>query len=40
MWACIDANEAAAIIAYRLSDVCAIYPITPASPMGESVDAW
>ena len=40
MWACLDANEAAARIAYRLSDVCAIYPITPASAMGESVDAW
>ncbi|HEX5616165.1 MAG TPA: pyruvate:ferredoxin (flavodoxin) oxidoreductase, partial [Acidimicrobiia bacterium] len=36
----IDGNEAAARIAYRLSEVVAIYPITPASPMGESSDAW
>ncbi len=36
----IDGNEAAAGIAYRLSEVCAIYPITPASPMGEWADAW
>ncbi len=36
----IDGNEAAARIAHRLSDVCAIYPITPASPMGEWADAW
>ncbi|HWS02627.1 MAG TPA: pyruvate:ferredoxin (flavodoxin) oxidoreductase [Gammaproteobacteria bacterium] len=39
-WLTIDGNEAAAIIAHRLSEVCAIYPITPASPMGESADAW
>ncbi len=39
-WACIDGNEAAAIVAHRLSEVCAIYPITPASPMGEFADAW
>jgi pyruvate-ferredoxin/flavodoxin oxidoreductase len=39
-WACIDGNEAAARVAYSLSEVLAIYPITPASPMGESVDAW
>ena len=36
----IDGNEAAARIAHQLSDVCAIYPITPASPMGELADAW
>jgi pyruvate-ferredoxin/flavodoxin oxidoreductase len=36
----IDGNEAAASIAYRLSEVVAIYPITPASPMGELADAW
>ncbi len=36
----IDGNEAAVRVAYRLSDVCAIYPITPASPMGEWADAW
>ncbi|MEZ5115439.1 MAG: pyruvate:ferredoxin (flavodoxin) oxidoreductase [Candidatus Nanopelagicales bacterium] len=39
-WACIDGNEAAALVAHRLSDVCSIYPITPASPMGELADAW
>ena len=36
----LDANEAAARIAYALSEVIAIYPITPASPMGEWADAW
>ncbi len=36
----IDANEAAARIAYLLSEVIAIYPITPASPMGEAADDW
>ena len=39
-WACIDANEAAARVAYALSEVVAIYPITPASPMGEHADDW
>ncbi|MBI1379064.1 MAG: pyruvate:ferredoxin (flavodoxin) oxidoreductase [Frankiales bacterium] len=38
--ACLDGNEAAALVAHRLSDVCAIYPITPASAMGELADAW
>ena len=38
--ACIDGNEAAAKVAYALSEVVAIYPITPASPMGELSDAW
>ncbi|RLE19971.1 MAG: pyruvate:ferredoxin (flavodoxin) oxidoreductase, partial [Actinobacteria bacterium] len=38
--ACIDGNEAAAKVAYSLSEVIAIYPITPASPMGELADAW
>jgi pyruvate-ferredoxin/flavodoxin oxidoreductase len=38
--ACIDGNEAAAKVAYSLSEVIAIYPITPASPMGEFADAW
>jgi pyruvate-ferredoxin/flavodoxin oxidoreductase len=38
--ACIDGNEAAARVAYALSEVVAIYPITPASPMGELADAW
>ena len=35
-----DGNGAAARIAYRLSDVIAIYPNTPASPMGEPADTW
>ncbi len=36
----IDANEAVASVAYRLSEVIAIYPITPSSPMGEWADDW
>lgn len=36
----IDGNEAAAYVAYRVSEVIAIYPITPSSPMGEFSDAW
>ncbi|RMG12062.1 MAG: pyruvate:ferredoxin (flavodoxin) oxidoreductase [Deltaproteobacteria bacterium] len=36
----LDGNHAAADAAYRLSEVIAIYPITPASPMGEHADAW
>ncbi len=36
----LDANEAAADIAYRLSEVCCIYPITPSSPMAEHADEW
>ena len=36
----IDANEAVAHVAYHLSEVIAIYPITPSSPMGEWADAW
>ena len=36
----IDGNEAAASIAHRLSEVIAIYPITPSSPMGEWADEW
>jgi pyruvate-ferredoxin/flavodoxin oxidoreductase len=40
MRACIDGNEAVARVAHRLSEVIAIYPITPASPMGELADAW
>ena len=36
----LDANEAVARIAYALSEVIAIYPITPASPMGEWSDGW
>ena len=36
----MDANEAAASVAYRLNEVFAIYPITPSSPMGEFCDEW
>jgi len=36
----VDGNEAAARIAYATSEVMVIYPITPASPMGELADAW
>ena len=36
----IDGNTAAAHVAYAFSDVAAIYPITPSSPMGEVVDEW
>ncbi len=36
----MDGNEAAARIAYAASEVVAIYPITPASPMGELSDDW
>lgn len=35
-----DANEAVAKIAHKTNEVCAIYPITPASPMGEHVDVY
>jgi pyruvate-ferredoxin/flavodoxin oxidoreductase len=36
----VDGNEAAAAVAYRLSEVIAIYPITPSSPMAEWADQW
>ncbi|MHB8861089.1 MAG: pyruvate:ferredoxin (flavodoxin) oxidoreductase [Pirellulaceae bacterium] len=36
----IDGNEAASLIAHQTNEVIAIYPITPASPMGEFSDAW
>lgn len=39
-YATIDGNEAVARVAYKLNEVIAIYPITPASPMGEWADAW
>jgi pyruvate-ferredoxin/flavodoxin oxidoreductase len=39
-FAMLDGNEAAARIAYRLSEIIAIYPITPSSPMAESADSW
>ncbi len=37
---CLDGNEAAARVAYALSEIIAIYPITPASPMAEHADDW
>jgi pyruvate-ferredoxin/flavodoxin oxidoreductase len=36
----LDGNEAAALVAYKASEVVAIYPITPSSTMGEWADAW
>ncbi len=36
----IDGNEAAAYVTYKTNEVCAIYPITPSSPMGEWSDSW
>ncbi len=36
----IDGNEATAYVAHNLSEVIAIYPITPSSPMGEFADEW
>jgi len=36
----VDGNEAAASVAHRVSEVIAIYPITPSSPMGEFSDEW
>ena len=38
--ATVDGNEAAASVAYRLNEVCCIYPITPSSPMAELADEW
>ena len=35
-----DGNEAAAYVAYRVNEVCAIYPITPSSTMAELADEW
>ena len=35
-----DGNEAAAHVSYMFSEVAAIYPITPSSPMAEHVDTW
>ncbi|MES9960618.1 MAG: pyruvate:ferredoxin (flavodoxin) oxidoreductase [Sedimenticola sp.] len=36
----VDGNEAVVHVAYRVSEVCSIYPITPSSPMAESADVW
>jgi pyruvate-ferredoxin/flavodoxin oxidoreductase len=38
--ATIDGNEAAVHVAYRLAELCAIYPITPSSAMAELADEW
>ena len=38
--ATIDGNEAAVYVAYRVNEVCAIYPITPSSTMAEFADEW
>jgi hypothetical protein len=38
--AAVDGNEATARVAYQMADVSFIYPITPATPMGEAVDQW
>ena len=35
-----DGNEAAAYVAYRTNEICIIYPITPATSMGELPDQW
>jgi pyruvate-ferredoxin/flavodoxin oxidoreductase len=40
IYATIDGNEAAVSVAYRLNEVCAIYPITPSSAMAELADQW
>jgi pyruvate-ferredoxin/flavodoxin oxidoreductase len=39
-WITVDGNDACSAIAYQLSDVIAIYPITPSSTMAENADAW
>ncbi len=39
-WITAEGNEAVATIAHALSEVIAIYPITPSTPMGEFADAW
>ena len=36
----VDGNEAAAYIAYAFTEIAAIYPITPSSPMAGKTDAW
>ena len=35
----MDVNEAVSLVAYKFSELCGIYPITPASPMAEHVDS-
>lgn len=36
----VDGNEAVALVAHKINEVIAIYPITPSSSMGELADAW
>ncbi len=36
----LEGNEAVAYVAYRVNEICAIYPITPSSTMGELADQW
>jgi pyruvate-ferredoxin/flavodoxin oxidoreductase len=36
----IDGNEAVATVAYQVTEICSIYPITPSSPMAELADVW
>ena len=36
----MDGNTAAAHVAYAFTEVAAIYPITPSSPMADTVDQW
>lgn len=36
----MDGNTAAALASYAFTEVAAIYPITPSSPMAEAVDKW
>ena len=36
----LEGNEAVARIAYAVSEICSIYPITPSSDMAEYVDLW
>ena len=36
----VDGNEAVANVAYRINEICVIYPITPATQMGEWADQW
>ena len=40
MRATVDGNEATAWVAFRCSEVCCIFPITPSSPMAELADEW
>jgi pyruvate-ferredoxin/flavodoxin oxidoreductase len=39
-WITVDGNEAVARVAFKLTEIAAIYPITPSSSMGELTDAW